>query len=282
MIVFLILGSCGEENEQSPADPPEPTAATDVSETFVDVAENAGLTFVHFNGMSGEHYFNEMMGGGAALFDYDNDGDLDVYLVQGHMLGRGKTMADARFPPQHPEPLTDRLYRNDLRLGADGAPVLRFTDVTESSGTLSDGYGMGVTTGDYDNDGWVDLYVTNFGSNRLLRNRGDGTFEDVTAATGTDDPRWSVAATFFDFDRDGWLDLYVGNYVDYSIASHTVCQYPSGAETYCSPSAYRPEPDSLFRNRGDGKFENFTIQAGLRTEFGAGLGAVAADFKGDR
>ena len=282
MILLLFLSSCGGEKEQSSADPPEPTAATDVSETFVDVAESAGLTFVHFNGMSGEHYFHEMMGGGAALFDYDKDGDLDVYLVQGDMLGCGKTVADALFPPEHPEPLTDRLYRNDLQNGTDRSGELCFTDVTESSGMLSDGYGMGVATGDYDNDGWVDLYVTNFDGNRLLRNRGDGTFEDVTAATGTEDSRWSVAATFFDFDRDGLLDLYVGNYVDYSIASHKPCRYPSGAETYCSPSAYRPEPDSLFRNLGNGQFEDITVRAGIRNEYGTGLGAVAADFNGDR
>ena len=278
---FLFLTGCGEGKKQDPADPLESTAAPNASEIFLDAAESAGLKFVHFNGMSGGHYFNEMMGGGAALFDFDNDGDLDVYLVQGHMLGRGKTVADALFPPQHPEPLTDRLYRNDLK-GPDRSAELRFTDVTDSSGSLSDGYGMGVATGDYDNDGWVDLYVTNFGGNRLLRNRGDGTFQDVTATSGTDDPRWSVAATFFDFDRDGFLDLYVGNYVDYTIASHTACHYPSGAETYCSPSAYRPEPDSLFRNRGDGKFDDVTVRAGLGTEFGAGLGAVAADFNGDR
>jgi hypothetical protein len=282
MAVLLLLSSCGEEIERRPADQSEPTPTDSRPSIFVDAAESAGLTFVHFNGMSGEHYFNEMMGGGAALIDYDNDGDLDVYLVQGHMLGRGKTTADAWLPPHHPEPLTDRLYRNDLQRGTDGSRVLRFTDMTEASGTLPAGYGMGVTTGDYDNDGWVDLYVTNFGSNQLLRNRGDGTFEDVTAATGTDDRRWSVAATFLDFDRDGWLDLYVGNYVDFSLASQTACLLPSGAQTYCSPGAYRPEPDSLFRNRGDGQFEDVSIRAGIRTEYGAGLGAVAADFNGDR
>ena len=225
--------------------------------------------------MSGEHYFNEIMGGGAALFDFDNDGDLDLYLLQGRELG-----PDLTFAPPAGMPLTDRLYRNDLQPG--GGATLRFTDVTEASGIEAAGYGMGVATGDFDNDGWTDLYVTNFGSNQLLRNRGDGTFDDVTAASGADDPRWSVAATFFDFDRDGWLDLYVGNYVDYSLEGHTPCPLPSGVLTYCAPGAYPPATDSLFRNRGDGTFEDVSASSGIGAEAGSGLGAVAADFNGDR
>ena len=235
--------------------------------------------------MSGEHYFNEMMGGGAALFDFDNDGDLDLYLVQGTMLGRDRSLEDALFPPPKDTPLTDRLYRNDLEPGAGSdASSLHFTDVTTASriDATGYGYGMGVATGDFDNDGWTDLYVTNFGSNHLLRNRGDGTFEDTTTASGVDDPRWSVAATFFDFDRDGWLDLYVGNYVDYSLANHTPCPLASGALTYCAPGAYRPVPDSLFRNRGDGTFEDVSLPSGIGGEPGSSLGAVAADFNGDR
>jgi hypothetical protein len=231
--------------------------------------------------MSGEHYYNEMMGGGVALFDYDNDGDLDVYLTQGHMQGRGKTMADAFAPVQQEGPLLDRLYRNDLEVSPDGRHILRFTDVTEESAIRADGYGMGVATGDYDNDGWTDLYVTNFGSNLLLRNRGDGTFEDVTAASGTDDRHWTIGATFLDFDRDGWLDLFAGNYVEFSLAAHTPCPLPSGALTYCGPGAFLPEPDTLFRNLGNGTFQDVSIQAGIRTEFGAGMSVVAADFNGD-
>jgi hypothetical protein len=245
---------------------PNPEAAL-----FIEGARAAGLDFAYFNGMSGEHYFNEVMGGGAALFDYDNDGDLDVYLVQGHMLG----------PSAHSESLTDRLYRNDLEVGSDGIRRLQFTDVTGESRIESYGYGMGVTAGDYDNDGWIDLYVTNFTSNVLLRNRGDGTFEDTTEASGANDGRWSVAAVFLDFDRDGWLDLYVGNYVDFSLAAHTPCPRPSGALTYCGPGAYRPLPDSLFRNRGDGTFEDVSGSSGIRSEVGTGLGAVAADLDAD-
>ena len=264
----------GEAEARSPSRAP--------AAIFLDGAPQAGLDFVHFNGMSGEHYLNEIMGGGAALLDYDNDGDLDLYLVQGHMLGDGRTLADASFPPRHPEPLTDRLYRNDLRPGPDGAPELRFTDVTGASGALSGGYGMGVAAADFDNDGWVDLYVTNFGANQLLRNRGDGTFEDVTEASGAGDRRWSVAATFLDFDRDGWLDLYVGNYVRLSLAAHAPCALPSGVLSYCGPGAYEPERDSLFRNLGDGTFENVSASSGIRTDRGAAtLGAVAADLDAD-
>ena len=174
---------------------------------FTDATAEVGLDFVYFNGASGQYYMPEWTGAGGALFDYDGDGDLDLYLVQGAMLPPGKAYAEALFPPRGPLPLSDRLYRNDLKIGPDGRPRLHFTDVTAESGlSAARGFGMGVAVGDYDGDGRPDLYVTNFGSNQMWRNRGDGTFEDTTAKTGTDDPRWSVAAAFFDFDRDGRLD----------------------------------------------------------------------------
>src|SRR6516165_9606954 len=145
---------------------------------FTDESRNTGLTFVHANGMSGRFYFHEMMGSGAALFDYDNDGDLDVLLVQG--TGAAK------------------LYRNDLVVGADGSRRLAFTDVTAASGIRTTGYGMGVATGDFDNDGCIDLYLTGFGRNQLFRNNCDGTFTDVTARSGAGGAGWSVSATFVD------------------------------------------------------------------------------------
>lgn len=271
--LILLLTACTPPTDTDPASTTEPAI-------FIDAAPAANLDFVYFNGMSGEHYFNEIMGGGAALFDFDNDGDLDLYLLQGRMIGPDLTLEDALFPPPPGTALTDRLYRNDLEPGGGGD--LSFTNVTETSRIEAAGYGMGVATGDFDNDGWTDLYVTNFGSNQLLRNRGDGTFDDVTAASGADDPRWSVAATFFDLDRDGWLDLYVGNYVDYSLADNTPCPLPSGVLTYCAPGAYPPAADSLFRNRGDGTFEDVSAASGIGNEPGSGLGAVAADFNGDR
>ena len=251
-------------------------------ELFIDEAAQTGLDFVHFNGMSGELYYMENMGSGVALLDYDSDGDLDVYLVQGHMIGKGRTVADAIFPPAADSPLTDRLFRNDLSLDPAGRPIPRFVDVTESAGIVGDGYGMGVATGDYDNDGAIDIYVTNFGSNQLWRNSGDGTFTQRLSESGTDDSRWSVSAAFWDFDRDGWLDLYVGNYVEYRLATDRRCVSSTGAPDYCGPLAYEPVFDSLFRNRGDGTFEDVTESAGLLSEPpGGGLGVTSGDFDGD-
>jgi hypothetical protein len=274
---LLLVPGCSDTPERASS---ERTAAA-AGPIFVDAAQSSGLDFVHFNGMTGELFYNEMMGGGVALFDYDNDGDLDVYLTQGHMQVDAEPMADARDPIQRNQPLIDRLYRNDLEIGADGSGALRFTDVTEASGIHADGYGMGVATGDYDNDGWIDIYVTNFGPNLLLRNRGDGTFEDVTTVSGTGDRHWTIGATFFDFDRDGWLDLFAGNYLEFSLASHTPCPLPSGALTYCGPGAYLPEPDTLYSNLGNGTFQDVSIASGIRSDIGAGMGVVTADFTGD-
>lgn len=248
---------------------------------LTDVAAEVGLDFVHFNGMSGELYFAEIMGSGVGLLDYDGDGDLDIYCVQGRMLGEGKTAEDAIFPPRHSPPFTDRLYRNDSHLGEDGDLVVRFVDVTDSSGIGAEGYGMGVATGDIDNDGWGDLYVTNFGPNQMWRNNGDGTFTDVTERSGTGDPLWSVPAAFVDYDRDGWLDLFVGNYTDFRLANHKECSSATGARDYCGPRSYRSEPDRLYRNRGDGTFEDVSSRAGIAAERGNALGVVAADLDGD-
>ncbi len=241
---------------------------------FTDRATELGLDFAHTNGMSGKFYFSEIVGPGGALFDYDNDGDLDVYLVQGHMQGPGTRAGQYR----------DRLFRNEL--AGSGSRSLRFTEVTEESRIRAAGYGMGVATGDYDNDGWVDLYVTNFGANQLWRNQGDGTFAEVAGSAGVGEARWSVPATFVDVDNDGWLDLFVGNYVEYTIESHKLCRTLAGAPDYCGPHSYRPEPDRLLRNRGRGKdgrvtFEDWSARTGIVSEYGGALGAVAADFNAD-
>ncbi len=224
----------------------------------------------------------EMMGGGTALFDYDGDGDLDAFFVQGEMLGTGKSIEDALIPPRHPQPLTDRLYRNDLYVDADGGPSLAFTDVTGGAIPRSVGYGMGVAAADYDNDGHVDLYVTNYGPNQMLRNNGDGTFSDVTEAAGVGDERWSVSAAFLDYDRDGWLDLYVGNYLEYELEGMTDCATVTGAPDYCNPLNFPPQKDSLYRNLGDGTFQNVSLNSGIETEFGPALGVAGADFNDDR
>ncbi|MXZ71196.1 MAG: CRTAC1 family protein [Acidobacteria bacterium] len=280
-----LTAACGGAASPEPPPPSDgssvPDAATEnagpAGDWFVDRAVETGLRFTHVNGMTGQFYQSEMMAPGVALFDYDNDGDLDVYLAQGETLGEGSPI----LPPPADQPPGDRLFRNDLAVGPDGMRILRFTDVTDAAGIPADGYGMGVATGDYDNDGWIDLYLTRFGPNRMLRNQGDGTFADVSAATGTDDPSWGVPATFFDYDRDGLLDLFVGNYLTYTLESHSPCFAPSGPMDYCPPEVSLPRPDVLYRNRGDGTFEDVTAAAGLGREFGPALGATAADFDGD-
>ncbi len=248
-------------------------------EWFTDRAEATGLDFVHFNGMSGEFYFEEMMGPGVALLDFDNDGDLDIYFPQGQMLGAGKTLADAVLPPQLPLPLTDRLYRNDLEVRVDGSRTLRFTDVTEGSGLDVRSYGMGVATGDIDNDGWIDLYRTRRGPDQMFRNNGDGTFTDVSARTGTRQPQWAVSASFADIDRDGWLDLFVGNYVDHDDTRE--CLTVLGARGYCGPQGFMPVPDRLYRNQGDGTFVDVTAEAQVARDYGRALGVVVADVDAD-
>lgn len=253
-------------------------ASGGAGDLFVEAGD--GPAFTHFNGMSGELYFPEMMGSGAALFDYDRDGDLDAYLVQGVMLGPGKTLADAVFPPPAGEPLIDRLYRNETRPGS-GEAAPRFIDVTGESGLTADGYGMGVAAGDYDGDGYVDLYLTNFGANQLWRNLGDGRFEDVTASAGVGDERWSVSAAWVDYDRDGDLDLYVGNYVRYTFDNAKPCRSSTSARDYCSPLVYKPDVDTLYRNDGNGRFSDVSVEAGVRKQFGGALGVVVGDFDSD-
>jgi len=223
---------------------------------FQEVAQSVGLNFVHTSGAKGEFYLHEIMGSGVALFDYDNDGDLDVYLVQG---GR------------------NCLFRNELA----GGRKLDFVDVSRASGVDHDGYGMGAAVGDYDNDGDLDLYVTNFGPNVLYRNEGNGTFKDVTAESETGDPRWSTSAAFVDYDRDGDLDLYVANYVDFTIAGNKRCYDPVGNPDYCNPNQYRPLPDRLFQNQGNGRFRDVTESSRIGSAIGPGLGVTCADFNGD-
>ncbi len=240
---------------------------------FVDRAADWGLVFTYTTGQSGELYMPEIMGGGAALFDYDGDGDLDAFVVQGHPLKPGS--AD-------PGPAGwGRLFRNDLITpkGKNSAP--RFVDVTAASGIRATGYGMGAATGDYDNDGRMDLYLASFGPNQLWHNNGDCTFTDVTAAAGVDDPRWSTGATFADLDRDGWLDLFVLNYVDFSLQNNVHCLAASTRRDFCGPSTFKPVPDRLLRNRRDGTFEDVSLPSGIGRKPGPGLGVVANDLNGD-
>ena len=244
---------------------PFPTLSAEPSIHFTDVTDVAGIHFVHTNGASGEFHLPETLGAGGAFLDYNNDGHLDLYLV------------NSAAPSV--------LYRNNGNS--------TFTDVTASAGVSNQGsYGHGVACGDYDNDGYVDLYTTNFGTNRLYHNNGDGTFTDVTAASGTADARWSSSATFFDYDNDGDLDLYVVNYVNYKLdASAPTCfENPTFGATekvrgYCHPKHFEGTPDSLYRNNGDGTFTDVTEAANVRDPggmfLGKGLGVVAADFNAD-
>ncbi|MGD9386989.1 MAG: CRTAC1 family protein [Gammaproteobacteria bacterium] len=250
-----------------------PAVAAD-SAWFVDVAGPAGVDFVYRNGMTGEFWFPEIMGGGVALLDYDNDGRLDIYLVQGGLM-----------PGTEGDPAAaggDRLYRNESSRDEDGHWLPRFRDVTSDAGIEAHGYGMGVATGDYDADGFTDLYVLNLGDNQLWRNNGDGTFSDRTVEAGVNDPGWSVSGSFGDLDGDGRPELVVVNYADYTVAKNKACRSTlTNQLDYCSPSAYEGVPDRLFRNLGDGRFEDVTAAAGLAEVAHHGLGVVIADLDYD-
>ena len=241
---------------------------------FLDATTESGLSFAHDNGATGQFYMPEMMGAGVALFDYDKDGDLDVYLVQGEALGAlGSDPRDARGG-QTPG---NRLFRNDGSV--HGVP--HFTDVTAQAGVGRRAVGMGIAVGDVDNDGRLDLYLTAFGSNVLYRNRGDGTFEDVTAHAQVDDPRWTTSAAFIDYDRDGDQDLFLANYVAFTRAGNKVCTDHAGARDYCPPGAYAPVPTRLFRNDGALAFTDVTDASGVSRAYGAGLGVAVGDLDGD-
>jgi enediyne biosynthesis protein E4 len=285
IVALLLLAGCGG-NHQSEPDQNRPNAASNAApEWFTDRAKESGIDFVHVNGMSGQFYMTEIMAPGIALFDYDNDGDLDIYLVQGGELrvqGSGfKVQGSGSGFKVQGSGFEGRLYRNDLEVRGDGTRRLHFTDVTDQSGIGPRDYGMGVAAGDFDNNGCVDLYLTNFGRNQMFRNNCDGTFSDVSKVSGTDNVGWSVSAAFVDIDRDGWLDLYVGNYLRYSLEGNTPCYSSFGALGYCTPLSYEALPGRLFRNRGNGTFADVTAQSRVSSEFGPSLGVSTADFNGD-
>jgi hypothetical protein len=233
---------------------------------FADVTDIAGIRFVHNNGSSGQHYFEETVGSGCCWIDYDRDGFLDLYYVNACDLpGR-----------QSPEPARNALFRNR----GDGT----FEDMTDKAGVGDTGYGVGVVAADYDNDGWTDLYVCNQGPNLLYRNRGDGTFENVAAEAGVAGDDYSASAVFLDFDRDGRLDIYVANYIDVSTQKPNQCtRIVDGktVEVYCAPQRYTGIPDRLYRGRGDGTFADISAGAGIDEPALNGLGVVCGDLTGN-
>lgn len=277
LVLFWVwfVASAGLQNEND-----QPGESSAAGAWFYDVASQSSLTFEHFTGATGRFYLPEIMGPGGALFDYDSDGDLDVFVLQGTMLD-GEPVENALFPYPSGQPQGHRLFRNDL-IGPDGSRgSLAFVDVTDEAGLDVVGYGMGVAVGDYSSDGHLDLYITQFGNNLLFRNNGDGTFTNVTAHAGVDDVRWSTAATFVDYNGDGYLDLFVVNYIDFTVAGNKTCFDSVGARDYCNPAQYRPLPDQLFRNNKDGTFTDVTQESNLASSFGPGLGVVTADFNLD-
>jgi enediyne biosynthesis protein E4 len=235
------------------------------SPLFISIAPSAsGITWRHVNGRSPNYYLPETTGAGCAFLDYDDDGWMDVYLVNS---GR------CDFYDPHP-PLRNALYHNNR----DGT----FTDVTEKAGLEGGGYGMGTAVGDYDGDGLPDLFLTQYGSGVLYHNEGNGRFVDVTEKAGLRTPGWSSSAVWFDYDNDGRLDLFICQFVDFSKEKNLFCGNPqTGERYYCIPRGYNPKPSWLFHNNGDGTFTDVSKESGIAEHLGKGWGVVATDIDND-
>jgi hypothetical protein len=250
-------------------------AASFTGVQLMDATPELKIDFTQANSPTSLKYLPETMGGGVALFDYDNDGRLDIFFVNGARI-------DDPMPPGRMPDKSDRKYWNRLyHQNPDGA----FTDVTEKAGLTGlpqNRYGMGVAAGDYDNDGFEDLYVTGYGGNTLYHNNGDGTFTDVTAHAGVAAAGWSSSAGFFDYDNDGKLDLFVTRYLEWSFADNRYCgeRKPNG-RAYCHPDNYSGIANVLYHNNGDGTFTDVSQKAGIANPQGKSLGVAFADFDGD-
>ena len=255
---------CGQD--VSPSEDPSKDIATPIR--FTDVATESGITLLNVCGGETKDYIVEINGNGAAFFDYDNDDDIDLLLVNGSTLARIEKGGDPMAV----------LYRNE----GDG----KFTDVTRAAKLTNKGWGMGACVGDYDNDGFQDVYLTAYGPNVLLRNKGDGTFEDATAQAGVGHAGWATNCAFGDYDRDGHVDLYVTNYVRFDLktvpkrGSNELCRY-MGRDVLCGPRGLEGEPDVLYRNNGDGAFSDVTKKAGVEHPGYYGFGVVFTDLDND-
>ena len=261
LILWGCVG-CGSDSSDTDTDKTHIANVT-ASPWFTDTAIDSGIDLTYFSGDNGNFYIIETMGGGAALFDYDNDGDLDLYITQGNVLD-GEPRAD----------LTNKLYEN--------VGNLKFLDRTESSGASDARYSLGVAAGDYNGDGFVDLYVTNLGRNTLLRNNRDGTFTDVTEAAGVGETAFSACAEFADLDSDGDLDLFVTNYLDWTPETEIECISTQNRRGYCNPAMYNaPIADTLYMNNGDGTFKDVSNSSGISGTLGTGLGVAIAPIDQD-
>ncbi|MFQ5591788.1 MAG: CRTAC1 family protein [Phycisphaerae bacterium] len=262
-LACIVVYAAGPPGCRRPEPQAPPEARVNPGVWFEDVVDSSGVSFVHTSGHTGRYWFPEISIGGVGLLDYDGDGYLDIYFVQ----GGGIDPVPAEKPP-------NRLYRNK----GDWT----FEDVTVSSGTGDTGYGSGCTCADYDGDSDVDIYVTNLGPNVLYRNNGDGTFTNVTASAGVGDASGGASSAFVDYNRDGALDLFIANYLHWSKDKEIECFSASGHRDYCNPMNYRsPARDTLYRNRRDGTFEDVSAEAGLTAVFGNGLGVACADYNLD-
>jgi hypothetical protein len=258
LLLLLTWAGCKPEARQPPTTRPIASSAAVLFEEFT---APSGVQFIHDSGATGQYFMPEHVGSGAALFDFDNDGRLDLYLIQcGGPNSKSK----------------NQLYHQE----ANGS----FRNVSEGSGLEVAGYGMGAIAGDVNNDGLPDILVTEYGAARLFLNLGEGKFREVTSHSGIDNPRWATAASFFDFDRDGWLDLVIANYVDYS-PTHK-CLDAGGIQEYCGPQNFDGTVSRLFRNLGQTKggvaFEDVTVRSGLARLTGPALGVLCADLDGDQ
>ncbi len=247
-------------------------AGADRPIAFDDVASKVGVNFVHAGSPTSQKYLIETMGGGVALLDYDNDGRLDVFFVNGAAL------TDPMVPGSSPDKRDRRFHNRLYRQNADG----RFEDVTTRAGVAGSGYGMGAAVGDYDNDGDPDLFVTSVGGNTLYRNNGDGTFADVTAEAGVGGSGWPASAAFVDVDQDGRLDLFVTQYLTWSFENNIFCgERPPGHRAYCHPDRFPGAASLLYHNDDGRKFTEIGARAGIADPAGKSLGIAIADFDKD-